>query len=93
MKGRADEGSVDARSERLGRSTPDPHSAEKDSQILIQVESKDRGPGVRQSSEAPPERTSNDSQDGVDAYGLVRSERSRGECLHSSYTTICVDRY
>ena len=57
------------------------------------MEREDGEQGVEQPSETAPERSSGDGQDGVDAHGLVRSERSRGECWRSRYATTRINHY
>jgi len=95
VKGRVDGDSIEAQSKRLNRRTHDPRSAEKDSRVLNRVEREDRESGVEQLSVTAPEGTSDDGLDGLDAHGLVRSERSKGECRHStsSNATTRVDHY
>jgi len=49
--------------------------------------------GVQQLPETTAKGTSGDGQEGVDAYGLVQSERSKGECQRASYATTRIDHY
>lgn len=73
-RGRADGGTVETWSARVGRNPPAPHSAERDSQVRNR-----RGHEDRPSKTAPGGTTGSD-QDGEDTYGLVQSKRSKGEC-------------
>ena len=72
QEGRADGGSVGAQSGRLGRNTPDPHSAERDPRVVDRVEHEDHRPAVHPPSETTP--ASGDDQDGQN-----QSQRTRGE--------------
>ena len=75
---------VEERSERLGRNTPDLHSAER--------EHVDREPGVELHSEATSEHRSGAGHDGGGADDLAGSGKPRGE-LCSAYTAIRTDRH
>ena len=75
---------VEERSERLGRNTPDLHSAER--------EHVDREPGVELHSEATSEHRSGAGHDGGGADDLAGSGKPRGEFC-SPYTAIRADRY
>ena len=52
-----------------------------------------QGLGVQQPPATAAEDASGDGQDGLDAYGLVRSEKSGGERQGSSHSAVRTDRY
>lgn len=71
-------GSAEARSEKLGRSTPELLSALWDPDSRNQKEHEDGESGVQQPSETAPERPLGSGQDRGDANDLVQSRESRG---------------
>ena len=71
------------RSEQLDPNTPDLRSAEGDSEIRNQNDHGNRGPGVRQPSEAAPERISDGGQSGG----------SKGESSCFNYTPTLTNHY
>ena len=91
QEGRPDGGSVGAQSGRLGRNTPDPHSAERDPRVVDRVEGENHGPAVQQPSGITPERTSVGDQDGEAPHDQAQPERTRGERRRFSNTTIRID--
>ena len=86
-------GFAEARSEHLGRTTPDPHSAGGNSMIRNQNDNEGHDPGAQQLSEAAPERTSGDDQDGGGADGHVQSGGSKGESSCFNYTATLTNHY
>ena len=82
-----------ARSEELGRGTPDLHSDERDPNMRNQEEHEDQGPSVQQPPESVAERTSGGGQGDGDDRDLIQSEKSQGESRHSGYTIVHIDRY
>lgn len=92
---RTHRGSVEERSEQLGRNIPDPHSAApgRGSTAPDLREDEDRGPGVQGHSETAPERTLGDSQDDGGADDLIRSGKSRGKSWCSDCATTQTDLY
>ena len=89
------EGTVEARGERLGPSSPDLHSAETESNTRDQTEGEDRGPGVEEHSESTSGRTFGDVQDDRSSDNLVQSGRSKGagKSWCSGHTIVRTDHY
>ena len=86
------ESSTGARSEQLGRDTPDLYPDERDPNTRDRGEHEDRGLGIRKPSETAPERTSNGDQDGRDVDDLVQSGRGGGKSWCSGCTSVRIDR-
>ena len=86
-------GLAEARSEHLGRTTPDLYSAGGNSMIRNQNDNEGHDPGAQQLSEAAPERTSGDDQDGGGADGHVQSGGSKGESSCFNYTATLTNHY
>jgi len=80
-------GSKKARSDQLGRGTPDLHSAKRDPN---RGERESRGSDIQRPSEAALERTFGGAQAGGDADDLIQS---RGEPWCSGYTIVHIDHY
>jgi len=85
--------SAGARSGEFGRSNPDLHTDEGDSDIRNRREHGDRGPGVLRPPESASERTSGGDRDGGDAQNVVQSGKPRGKFRCSEYTTVRIDLY
>ena len=86
-------GSAGARSGEFGRSNPDLHTDESDSDIRNQREHEDQEPGVLRPPESAPERTSGSDQDGGDAQNVVQSGKPRGKFWCFGYTIVRIDLY
>ena len=86
-------GFAEARSEHLCRTTPDLHSAGGNPTIRNKNDNEGHDPGAQQLSEAAPERTSGDDQDGGGADGLVQSGGSKGESSCFNYTATLTNHY
>ena len=69
-----------ARSEQLGRSTPDFHFPERGS-----------GPGVQRPPASALERSFGGCQDGGDAHDLTQSKTPRGKCWYSNRTILRIN--
>ena len=83
-------GFAEARSEHLGRTTPDLHSAGGNSMIRNQNDNEGHDPGPQQLSEAAPGCTSGGDQDGGGASDPVQS---RGKYSRFDYTATYANHY
>ena len=86
-------GLAEARSEHLGRITPDLYSAGGNSMIRNQNDNEGHDPGAQQLSEAAPECTSGGDQDGGGAGDPVQPGRSRGKYSHFNCTATLTNHY
>ena len=86
-------GFAEARSEHLGRTTPDLHSAGGNSMIRNQNDNGCHDPGAQQLSEAAPECTSGGDQDGGGAGDPIQPGRSRGKYSHFNCTATLTNHY
>ena len=83
-------GFAEARSEHLGRTTPDLYSAGGNPMIRNQNDNEGHDPGAQQLSEAAPECTSGGDQDSGGASDPVQS---RGKYSRFNYTATLTNHY